>query len=53
MIARVRAALLQIKVPAHAALLKRLYDIDGFEPADDRDYDPVRAAVDLVGARPR
>jgi phosphonate transport system substrate-binding protein len=52
-ITRVRAALLQIKVPAHAVLLKRLYDIDGFEPADDRDYDPVRAAVDLVGARPR
>ena len=53
LVARVRAALLQIKAPAHAALLKRLYDIDGFEPADDRDYDPVRAAVDLVGARPR
>ena len=52
-VARVRAALLQIKAPAYAALLKRLYDIDGFEPADDRDYDPVRAAVDLLGARPR
>ena len=52
-VARVRAALLQIKAPAHAALLKRVYDIDGFEPADDRDYDPVRAAVDLLGARPR
>jgi phosphonate transport system substrate-binding protein len=53
LVARVRAALLQIKAPAHAAVLKRLYDIDGFEPADDRDYDPVRAAVDLLGARPR
>ncbi len=52
-VARVRAALLQIKAPAYAAVLKRLYDIDGFEPADDRDYDPVRAAVDLIGARPR
>lgn len=52
-VARVRAALLQIRGPAHAALLKRLYDIDGFEPADDRDYDPVRAAMDLLGARPR
>lgn len=52
-VARVRAALLQIKPPAHAALLKRLYEIDGFEPADDRDYDPVRAAVDLLGIRPR
>lgn len=52
-VARVRAALLQVRGPAHAALLQRLYDIDGFEPADDRDYDPVRAAMDLLGARPR
>jgi phosphonate transport system substrate-binding protein len=51
--ARVRAALLQIKGPAHAALLKRLYDIDGFETAEDREYDPVRAAIELLGARPR
>ena len=50
---RVRAALLSIRGPAHAALLKRLYDIDGFEPAEDREYDPVRAAFELVGARPR
>jgi phosphonate transport system substrate-binding protein len=52
-VARVRAALLQIRAPAHAALLKRLYDIDGFEAAEDREYDPVRAAIDLLGARPR
>jgi phosphonate transport system substrate-binding protein len=51
--AKVRAALLQIRAPAHAALLKRLYDIDGFEAAEDREYDPVRAAVELLGARPR
>jgi ABC-type phosphate/phosphonate transport system substrate-binding protein len=51
--AKVRAALLQIRAPAHAALLKRLYEIDGFAPADDRDYDPVRAAIELLGARPR
>ncbi|MBI2204420.1 MAG: phosphate/phosphite/phosphonate ABC transporter substrate-binding protein [Candidatus Rokubacteria bacterium] len=51
--AKIRAALLQIKGPAYAALLKRLYDIDGFEPAEDRDYDPVRAAVDMLGLRPR
>lgn len=51
--ARVRAALLEIRGPAHADLLKRLYDIDGFEPADDREYDSVRAAVELLGARPR
>ncbi|HTO11829.1 MAG TPA: phosphate/phosphite/phosphonate ABC transporter substrate-binding protein [Candidatus Binatia bacterium] len=53
MVARVRAALLSIKAPAHEALLKRIYEIDGFAPAEDRDYDPVRAAVELLGVRPR
>jgi phosphonate transport system substrate-binding protein len=53
LVARVRDALLQIKAPAHAALLKRLYEIDGFAPAEDRDYDPVRAAIELLGVRPR
>jgi phosphonate transport system substrate-binding protein len=51
--ARVRGALLKIQGPQHAPLLKRLYDIDGFEPAEDREYDPVRAAIDLLGYRPR
>ena len=51
--AKVRAALLQIRAPAYATLLKRLYEIDGFAPADDRDYDPVRAAIELLGVRPR
>jgi phosphonate transport system substrate-binding protein len=51
--ARIRAALLQIRGPAYAPLLKRLYEIDGFAPADDHDYDPVRAAMDLLGVRPR
>lgn len=51
--AKVREALLKIGGPQHAALLKRLYDIDGFEPAEDREYDSVRAAVDLLGFRPR
>lgn len=52
-VAKVRAALLQMRGPAYAALLKRLYDIDGFEPAEDREYEPVRAAIDLLGMRPR
>jgi phosphonate transport system substrate-binding protein len=51
--ARVRTALISIRGPAYADLLKRLYEIDGFEPAEDREYDPVRAAFELVGARPR
>lgn len=53
MFEKVRAALLQMRGPAYAPLLKRMYDIDGFAPADDRDYDPVRAAIDLLGVRPR
>src|SRR6267143_3739746 len=51
--AKVRAALIKMRGPEYAALLKRVYDIDGFEPADDRDYDPVRAAIELLGVRPR
>jgi phosphonate transport system substrate-binding protein len=51
--ARVRAALLAIRGPEHADLLKRLYEIDGFEAAQDREYDPVRAAIELLGVRPR
>jgi phosphonate transport system substrate-binding protein len=51
--ARVRAALLAIRGPEHADLLKRLYEIDGFEGAQDREYDPVRAAIELLGVRPR
>jgi len=50
---KVREALLQIRGPAYAALLKRLYEIDGFAPAEDREYDPVRAAIELLGVRPR
>jgi phosphonate transport system substrate-binding protein len=52
-VARVREALLTIRPPEHAALLERLYDIDGFEPAEDQEYDPVRQAMDLLGFRPR
>jgi phosphonate transport system substrate-binding protein len=52
-VSRVRAGLLRLRGPAYASLLKRVYDIDGFEPADDKEYDPVRQAVDLLGFRPR
>jgi len=50
---KVRDALIRIRAPEHGALLRRLYNIDGFGPADDREYDSVRAAVDLLGFRPR
>ncbi len=53
LVAKVRAALLQMRGPAYDAILKKLYDIDGFEPAEDREYEVVRAAMELVGLRPR
>ncbi len=53
MVAKVRAALLSMKGPTYAPLLKALYDIDGFEPAEDHEYEPVRAAMDLLGWRPK
>ena len=39
--------------PAYADVLKKMYDIDGFEAAEDKEYDPVRQAVDILGLRPR
>jgi phosphonate transport system substrate-binding protein len=53
LVAKVRAALLSMKGPAYEPMLKALYDIDGFEPAEDREYEVVRAAMDLVGLKPR
>ena len=53
LVAKVRAALLSMKGPTYAPVLKALYDIDGFEPAEDREYEPVRAAMDLLGWRPK
>ena len=53
LVGRVRAALLRMRGPEYEPLLKQLYDIDGFEPAEDREYDPVRAAMDLLGWRPK
>lgn len=52
-VAKVRAGLFKMNAPEYAPILKKMYDIDGFAPADDRDYDPVRAAVELLGVRPR
>ncbi len=53
-VARIKQALLAIRGPEHAALLKQIYDIDGFTEAADRDYDPVRDAMGLMGlGRPK
>ncbi|HEV8436702.1 MAG TPA: phosphate/phosphite/phosphonate ABC transporter substrate-binding protein [Methylomirabilota bacterium] len=53
-LARVKRALLSMKAPEHAAVLKSIYDIDGFVEASDRDYEPVRDAMALMGlGRPK
>jgi phosphonate transport system substrate-binding protein len=52
-VAKVRSALLEMRGPQYEPLLKKLYDIDGFEPAEDREYEPVRAAMDILGAKVR
>src|SRR4030095_1250428 len=51
--AKVREALLQIRAPGYAALLRRLYESVGSAPADARDYDPARPALELLGVKPR
>jgi len=53
-LARIKRALLAIRGPEHAAVLKQIYDIDGFVEASDRDYEPVRDAMELMGlGRPK
>jgi len=49
---RLKQALLAIKGPEHAAVLKQIYDIDGFVEASDKDYDPVRDALRLMNLGP-
>jgi phosphonate transport system substrate-binding protein len=48
----VKRALLAMKKPEHATVLKQIYDIDGFVEARDSDYDPVRDALALMDYRP-
>jgi phosphonate transport system substrate-binding protein len=51
-LARIKRALLSIKAPEYATLLKEIYGIDGFIEADDRDYQPVRDAMALMNLGP-
>ena len=51
-LARIKRALLSIKGPEHAAVLKEIYGIDGFVEASDADYRPVRDAMLLMDLRP-
>ena len=51
-LARIKRALLSIKAPEYAALLKEIYGIDGFVEAADQDYRPVRDAMALMNLTP-
>jgi phosphonate transport system substrate-binding protein len=52
-IAVLKQALLSMKRPDHAAVLRDIYDIDGFVEGRDADYDPVRDALALMDYRPK
>jgi phosphonate transport system substrate-binding protein len=49
----VKRALLSMKKPEYATVLKQIYDIDGFVDARDADYEPVRDALTLMDYRPK
>lgn len=46
-------ALMAFNAPEYRPILKDFYGIDGFAPGKDRDYNPVREAIDLLGWRPK
>jgi phosphonate transport system substrate-binding protein len=46
-------ALMSFNAPEFRPILNDFYGIDGFAPARDSDYDPVRGAIDLLGWRPK
>jgi phosphonate transport system substrate-binding protein len=48
-IAELRRAFFAMNQDAYRPLLMKLYNIDGFEPAEDAEYNPVREAVKLMG----
>jgi phosphonate transport system substrate-binding protein len=52
-VAAIKRGLLSMKRPDHAAVLKDIYDIDGFVEGRDADYAPVRDALDLMDYRPK
>jgi len=53
LVKRLFDALMAFNAPQYKPILKHFYGIDGFAPARDSDYDPVREAIDLLGWRPK
>jgi phosphonate transport system substrate-binding protein len=53
LVRKITDALMAFNAPEYRPVLKDFYGIDGFAPAKDSDYDPVREAIDLLGWRPK
>lgn len=53
LIKKLQDALMAFNAPEYRPVLKDFYGIDGFAPAKDSDYNPVRDAIDLLGWRPK
>jgi phosphonate transport system substrate-binding protein len=53
LVTRVHEALMAFNATEYRPILKDFYGIDGFAPAKDSDYNPVREAIDMLGWRPK
>jgi len=53
LVRKIHDALMAFNAPEYRPILKDFYGIDGFAPAKDSDYNPVREAIDLLGWRPK
>ncbi len=53
MVKKLFDALMTFNAPEYRPILKDFYGIDGFAPAKDSDYNPVREAIDLLAWRPK
>ena len=52
LVKKLHDALMAFNAPEYRPILKDFYGIDGFAPAKDSDYNPVREAIDLLSWRP-
>jgi len=53
LVRKIVESLMAFNAPEYRPILKDFYGIDGFAPAKDSDYDPVREAIDLLAWRPK
>ena len=53
LVKKLTESLMAFNAPVYRSILKDFYGIDGFAPARDSDYNPVREAIDLLGWRPK